>query len=144
MYWISNSCFAFFTLRIIGSFKPILRGRLSLFGKQGHWSDSCTATAQLIYIFVFALAKCRFPQDVAHITVGWYMVKSGAELFASFSNMLYNKTVVDYWGIGYDVISTREYQNWHRLRLGQYWYSLVDITSFPMAYCLIFNGCKKW
>ena len=40
-------------------------------------------------------------------------VNSAAELFACFLllfSMLYNKTIVDYWGIEYDVISTREYQ----------------------------------
>ena len=41
-------------------------------------------------------------------------------------------TIIDYWGIGYDVILTREYQYWPRRSRGQYWYSLVNITSYPM------------
>ena len=36
-------------------------------------------------------------------------------------------TINDFWGIGYDVISTREYQYWPRRSRGQYWYSRVDI-----------------
>ena len=40
--------------------------------------------------------------------------------------------IIDYWGIGYDMISTREYSIDIGYRLGQYWYSLVDITSYPM------------
>ena len=41
-------------------------------------------------------------------------------------------TIVDYWGIGHDEISTLEYQYWLRRSRGQYWYSQVDIISCPM------------
>ena len=33
-----------------------------------------------------------------------------------------NKTMVDYWVIGHDVMSTIEYQYWPLLNLSQYWY----------------------
>ena len=53
-------------------------------------------------------------------------------LMGFFCSWVYNKTVVDYWGIGHYVMSTWEYQYWPGLRLSQYWYSKVDITSCPM------------
>ena len=45
---------------------------------------------------------------------------------------LYNKIIVDYWGIEYDVISTIEYQYWPRLSPRSILVSLVDITSYLM------------
>ena len=67
-------------------------------------------------------------------------VNNAAKLFVSFclfALMLYYKTIVEHWGIRYDEISTREYQNWPWLCLGHYWYSLVEITSLPMPKYLI-------
>ena len=52
-------------------------------------------------------------------------------LFIFFTSSAY-LTIVNYWGIGHDVMLTKEYQCWPQLHLGQYWYSLADITSCPM------------
>ena len=56
-------------------------------------------------------------------------------------------TIIDYWSIGHDVISTWEYQYWPRRSRGQYWYSQVDITSCPMpqksTIVLLYNFSKQ-
>ena len=82
-------------------------------------SEDSDQDAQLIR--VFAGGTSHFVGFVTMRLI-WFV------LFLSYRQY----TIIDYWGIGHEVMSTREYQYWPRRSRGRYWYSLVDITLCPM------------
>ena len=72
---------------------------------------------------------------LCHVYV-YMLYTHGLYCLLEFSNKRYLSikfyTIIDYWGIGHDVISTWEYKYWPRRSRGQYWKSQVDIISCPM------------
>ena len=96
---------------------------------------------------------CHFPIGI--LGQVWYLIVSIPDLWnltyfvvvvvvAFFClEKLYNKIIVDYWGIGHDVISTWEYQYWPRLRSGRYHImsNASIVNNCIMSNASIVNNC---